>query len=42
MSVIPVLLREKMIIKKLLQSGAISEEAAKTLEVAGVLVINII
>ena len=37
MSVIPVLLlREKMIIKKLQQNGAISEETAKTLEEAGV------
>lgn len=37
MSIVPVLLlRRKMIIKKLQQSGAISEETAKTLEEAGV------
>ena len=37
MGVVPVLLlRRKMIIKKLQQSGAISEETAKTLEEAGV------
>ena len=35
--VVPVLLlRRKVIIKKLQQSGAISEESAKTLEEAGV------
>lgn len=37
MSAVPVLLlRRKMIIKKLRQNGAISEETAKTLEEAGV------
>lgn len=37
MGVVPALmLRKKVIIKKLLKSGAISEESAKTLQEAGV------